>query len=173
MKHTLVIGITVLTFGLTAFSLVKVNEHGKPDSIIATEDYPIDFQLQDKDGNAVALSDYAGKVVVLNFWASWCGPCAMEMPDLQEFYEANKDGDVAVVAVALDRNFDASKNFMDKKSYTIPYFKPDGDIPSQFSISAIPVTFVLNKKGEIITTYTGATDFGAKYFAKDIDLARE
>ena len=173
MKRILIIGITLLTIGITAFSLINEKEPKENKSPTAEKDYPIDFSLEDKDGNKLSLSDYEGKVVVLNFWASWCGPCKMEMPDLEKFHEANKDGDIAVVAVALDRTFNTSINFMNNTGYSIPYFKPDGKVPSEFSISAIPVTFIIDKKGNIVTTYTGATDFGARYFLKDIELARK
>lgn len=173
MKRSLVIGLIVFTLGLTAFTVVRKSDHDESEPIIVNKDYPIDFQLEDKEGNKVLLSDYEGKVVVLNFWASWCRPCKMEMPDLQKFHDANKEGDVAVVAVALDQGFRTSINFMDVNDFTIPYFKPVNKVPSVFSISAIPVTFIINKQGEIISTYTGATEFGADYFMSDIELARK
>lgn len=173
MTRILVIGITLLTLGLTAFSLINEKGPNEIESSIVNEDYPIDFSLEDKDGNKISLSDYEGKIVVLNFWASWCGPCKYEMPDLQKFHDANKDGDISVVTVALDRTFNTSINFMNVQKYTFPYFKPDGKVPSEFSISAIPITYIIDKKGNIISTYEGATDFGARYFQKDIELARK
>lgn len=175
MKKYVFAFLVVVLAGLSAFAFFKGGDsnHSKSYNVIKDESYPIKFELKDADGNEVALSQFSGKVVVLNFWASWCRPCAYEMPALDKFNTENSGDDLAVVAVALDRNFAASKNFMQSKGYSIPYYQPAGNIPSQFGVSAIPVTFVINPKGEIISTYTGMTDFGAKHFQKTIEDARQ
>ncbi|MDS8854824.1 TlpA disulfide reductase family protein, partial [Streptococcus pneumoniae] len=76
-----------------------------------------DFTLTDQNGDTVKLSDYRGKKVILNFWATWCPPCRAEMPHMQEFHENNTDGDVVILAVNLtaqDNGEEAIRSFIDE-----------------------------------------------------------
>ncbi|MDS8877070.1 TlpA disulfide reductase family protein, partial [Streptococcus pneumoniae] len=80
-----------------------------------------DFTLTDQNGDTVKLSDYRGKKVILNFWATWCPPCRAEMPHMQEFHENNTDGDVVILAVNLtaqDNGEEAIRSFIDEFGLT-------------------------------------------------------
>ena len=82
-----------------------------------------DFQLETLSGETMRLSDYQGKIVVLNFWATWCPPCVEEMPHLQAFYENNKDQAIVVIAVNLtseDNGIDAVEEFVKEHELTFP-----------------------------------------------------
>tara|TARA_R110002012_G_scaffold66476_7_gene173658 strand:+ start:5385 stop:5912 length:528 start_codon:yes stop_codon:yes gene_type:complete len=164
MKRNTAISAAILLLVIAAYAWSAGND--KTEDTPAN--YPIRFDLAGPDGRTTSLESFSGKVVVLNFWASWCRPCAYEMPDLQKFHEAYKDKDVVVAAIALDNNFEASKAFMKKAGYSMPYFRPNGPVPSQFEVSAIPVTFVIDQRGNIVATYTGMTDFSASYFLDEI-----
>lgn len=117
----------------------------------------IDFELTDQNGKVHKLSDYKGKTVFLNFWATWCPPCQAEMPHIQELYEEYgiNEGDLVILGVAapnIGREGTASKitSFLKDKGYTFPtVMDTGGDISSQYGIRAYPTTFMINKEGKV------------------------
>lgn len=114
-----------------------------------------DFALLDKEGNEISLSSLNGKVVFLNFWASWCGPCRIEMPHMQKVYEEYKDKDVVILAVnitASEKNgIDGVNSFLQENKYTFPVlYDKDGAVAEKYRISAIPTTYIINKDGIIV-----------------------
>lgn len=128
-----------------------------------------DFTLTDQYGNEHTLSDYKGKVVFLNFWATWCPPCKGEMPDIEKLYNeyGKNEGDVIILGVAnpasdeYPNNSDISKDkviqFLKDNNYTFPVvFDETGDILSNYYISAFPTTFMIDKEGNIFGYAPGA-----------------
>ncbi len=120
------------------------------------------FTVYDEDGNKVQLSDYAGKPVVLNFWASWCGPCKMEMPDFQEVYEA-MGNEVQFLMINLtdgkQETVEKASAFLSEKGYTFPvFFDQDSDAANTYRIYSIPTTFFIDAHGNIVAQATGAMD---------------
>lgn len=121
------------------------------------------FELKDLDGNTVKLSDYRGKIVFLNFWATWCPPCRQEMP---EFDRANKEllenGDAVILAVNLTTGArgeteDAARKYINENGFTLKVLlDKDGSVANKYNFTYIPSTFVINKDGEIYTHYEGA-----------------
>ncbi len=119
-----------------------------------------DFTMQDKDGNAVKLSDFEGKPIILNFWASWCGPCKMEMPDIQEFYEKYGQ-DIHFVLVSLDDSMDTAQAFISESGYTFPvYFDATSMGAYTYGASSIPMTFFIDANGDLVAYYKGAMSAG-------------
>ena len=128
-----------------------------------------DFTLVDKDGNEHTLSDYKGKVVFLNFWATWCKPCLIEMPHIEELYKEyglNKD-EVVILGVSNPKskeyphNSDASKEevikFIEEKGYTFPIvFDETGEVYRDYFIRSFPTTFMINKEGKIYGYISGS-----------------
>ncbi len=122
-----------------------------------------DFTLTDQYGNPHTLSDYKGKVVFLNFWATWCTPCQKEMPDIEALYQEynqNQD-DIIILGVANPQstsypfNQDVSEDkiisYLEDHDYTFPVlFDETGDILSQYYISSFPTTFLIDKNGNIV-----------------------
>ncbi|UCS91694.1 TlpA family protein disulfide reductase [Echinicola marina] len=129
------------------------------------------LNLVDKNGEAIQLKDFKGKVVVLNLWASWCPPCIAEMPSLEKFYNQMDTEEIALIMLSLDRDFDKSIAFMDKKAYKMPYYKPTSPLPAPFAVNAIPATFIINKKGELVGLHSGMTDFMSAGFLDEIKSA--
>lgn len=143
----------------------------------------LDFTVKDKDGNDVKLSDYKGKKVYLNVWASWCGPCKHEMPELEEVYQAFKDKeDYAFLSVTSpdDKEFansnpaDASKETIlataKKAGVTYPVlFDTKDQAMSALAISAFPTHYFINSDGTVHTTYMGGlTKEGLTQFLEEL-----
>ena len=118
-----------------------------------------DFTVTDADGNEVKLSDFRGKGVVLNFWASWCGPCKSEMPHFQKAYEEYGD-DLHFLMVNMSTAFgdtkaDAEKTLTDG-GYTFPvYYDTKAECAYGYGVSAIPMTFFIDKNGNLVSGKTG------------------
>lgn len=118
--------------------------------------------MTDQNGETVKLSDYRGKKVILNFWATWCPPCRAEMPHMQEFHENNEGGDVEILAVNLtaqDNGDEAIRSFIDEfgLTFSIP-MDETGSTAQTYQIRTVPTTFILNTRGEIAQKIVGPMD---------------
>ena len=119
-----------------------------------------DFTVYDTDGNAVRLSDYFGKPIVLNFWASWCPPCQSEMPEFNEIY-LEKGDEYHFLMVNLTDNsretVESAKTFIYSTGYEFPvYFDKDIDAASKYNTYSIPVTYFIDKDGYLTVYAQGA-----------------
>ena len=115
-----------------------------------------DFTMLDMDGNEVTLASFFGKPIVLNFWASWCGPCKMEMPEIQKFYD--KYGQqIHFLLVSVDESLDAAKTLISDSGYTFPvYFDTTSVGAYTYGASSIPLTFFIDAEGNLTAYYMGA-----------------
>ena len=118
-----------------------------------------DFEVLDKDGNTVKLSDFYGKPILLNFWATWCPPCKAEMPDLQEAYETYGDEVCFVMVNLTDGSRDTVevvKTFVADNGYTFPvYFDTQSSAAMAYGIYSIPTTFLIGADGELLKSKSG------------------
>ncbi len=119
-----------------------------------------DFTVYDGEGNAVHLADFKGKPVVLNFWASWCGPCKMEMPDFEAKCK-ELEGDVVFMMVnATDggrETVDTAKAFLEESGYTFPvYFDTEYSAIYAYGVNAFPTTFFIDAEGNLVAYGQGA-----------------
>ena len=119
-----------------------------------------DFTVYDLEGNAHKLSDFRGKPVLLNFWASWCGPCQMEMPDFQKFYESHGDKVHFVIVNLTDgqqETVESASAFLEEKGYTFPvYYDTDIDAAEKYGVSAVPVSYFIDAEGYFVAWAQGA-----------------
>ena len=123
-----------------------------------------DFTLTDQFGESHTLSDYQGKIVFLNFWATWCGPCKSEMPDIQALYEAHGGNaeDLVVLGVAQpgagrEGSREDITDFLAEGGYTYPVvMDEDGSVFAQYGIRAFPTTFMISSDGTVYGYVEGA-----------------
>ena len=142
-------------------------DHEEAEAILAP-----DFQVYDKDGNGVHLSDFFGKPIVLNFWASWCGPCQSEMPDFNEKY-AELGGDVHFVMVNMTdggrETVETASAFIEKNGYDFPVlFDTKSEAAMTYGAYSLPTSFFINAEGHVIAQAVGAID--AATLQRGIDM---
>lgn len=132
-----------------------------------------DFTVYDEKGKAVKLSDMRGKPVVLNMWASWCGPCKSEMPGFQAMYEKyGEDIHFMMINLTSQDNLGEAQTLIEQEGYTFPvYFDKDSSTTASYSTGSIPMSFFINSKGELVTYAVGAID--AATLEKAIGMIQE
>jgi cytochrome c biogenesis protein CcmG/thiol:disulfide interchange protein DsbE len=116
-----------------------------------------DFSLDDALGQRVSLSSLRGKVVVLNFWATWCPPCKMEIPWLVEFQQTYRDRDLVIVGVSMDEDgWEAVKPFMERMKINYPMVIGNDEVAARFGgVESLPTTLLIDRSGRIAATHTG------------------
>ncbi len=131
-----------------------------------------DFTVFDADGSAVMLSDFFGKPIVLNFWASWCPPCKGEMPEFDEIYGQTGETITFMMVDLVDGQRETREKgaqYVKKQGYSFPvYFDLDGEAFEKYGITSIPRTYFINREGRIETWVEGGID--AKTLRKKIAL---
>ncbi len=118
------------------------------------------FTLPDLDGNQVQFSDYSGKIVILNFWASWCHPCRIEIPHLIDLYNRYRDRGVQVIGIAIDpAGPEALRAFADELNVNYPMLVGDEKVFYDFGgVVGLPTTFVIDQNGTILSRHMGLVD---------------
>jgi peroxiredoxin len=121
---------------------------------------PLDFSLPLAGGGTQKLSELKGKVVFLNFWATWCGPCTSEMPSMEALYRRFRDSGLEILAVNCAEEAGDVRAFMEDYKLTFPAALDEpGKVSRQYGIRAIPATYILGRDGGIILKVTGSLDW--------------
>lgn len=128
-------------------------------------DFP-DIELYDLQGNPSKLSDFRGTVVVLNFWATWCGPCRMELPELEKLYNELGGKGLMVLAVSVDEYRQMVPAFIQRMKLTLPVYFLDQATERSLGIGTIPFTLVLDKEGKAVRAYPGYSQEGMRDLKK-------
>ena len=143
----------------------KTEPTAEPDSTKPNQAKPAkvpapDFAVYDFDGNEVHLSDYFGKPIVLNFWASWCGPCQMEMPDFQEAYQELGDSVHFLMVNMTDgmrETVITASEFIIDKGYTFPvFYDKTSDAAATYGVYSLPTTYFIDADGYAVAQASGA-----------------
>ena len=140
----------------------KTQYKGSVSEIFAVEaraDRSPNFTWTDDAGRKVTFDQFHNKVTVLNFWATWCGPCRREIPDLEAIHKEYADKGVRVIGVSVDRGpgiLDEVAKFVRSYNVSYPVVIDNGDLEQIFgNIRAIPTTFIINKEGKIVERFVG------------------
>lgn len=115
-----------------------------------------DFTIHLPDGSTTRLSDYRGRPVILNFWATWCPPCRLEMPDLVDVYEAHKDEGLVVLALDDAEAHDLVSAFVEEFGMTMPVvIDPQGDVMQAYKTNSLPSSFFIDRDGVVRVRWLG------------------
>ena len=129
-----------------------------------------DFSLQDLEGKTISLSDYKGKVVFIDFWATWCPPCRLSIPYVEKLYEQYKDNeDFVVLGINLQESKEDITKFMKKQKMNYPILLSDNKVISNYKIASIPRFFIIDRNGEIYNKYVGFAPGVEELWQKDIE----
>jgi peroxiredoxin len=130
---------------------------GPLDSNVPVKGQPApDFALRDASGKLVKLSDFRGKVVFVNFWASWCVPCRKEMPDIQSVYDEKKSQGLEVLAVNWEDSADTASGFLASRNLTLPLLLDRaGRIYDQYKLQGLPDSFFIDREGNLAALQYG------------------
>lgn len=121
-----------------------------------TNSSSINFSYQDENGNIIASNELKGKVVFINFWATWCPPCRAEMSSLNKLYNQLKDDNRFVfLFLNEDDNIDKAKTFLKENNYSLPLNIRSGNVPGAIFSGTLPTTVVLNKEGKMVMKHEG------------------
>ncbi len=118
---------------------------------------PVDFHFTDLEGKSVKLSEYRGKWIVLNYWATWCPPCLAEIPELVLFHENHKDSDAVVVGIDMEElPPEMLQRFVEDNFMTYPIVPMSDDMPMLERIRNYPTTYLIDPDGMVVAKQTGA-----------------
>ncbi len=128
-----------------------------------------DFSLKDANGKTVQLSDYRGKVVLLNFWATWCGPCKLEIPWFVEFERKHKDQGFAVVGISMDDDgWDAVRPFISQMGVNYRVLVGNDEVAQNYGgVDSLPTTFLIDRAGKIAAVHIGLVSKSS--YEKDLE----
>lgn len=119
-----------------------------------------DFQVRGDDGKLFTRKDFGGKVLVLNFWASWCAPCVEEVPSLEAFQRTMRDQNVVVLGVSIDRNEKLYRQFIKRFGVTFPTARdPEADISYRYGTFQIPETYIIDSQGKVREKIISSTNW--------------
>jgi peroxiredoxin len=138
------------------FVYLEATREGKVGIINVGQKAP-DFTIKDENGHEVRLSDYRGKLVFLNFWATWCAPCVVEMPEMELLHNGYKGRDFQMIGITVDLNWDTVKEFYERYNLTFPsYLDPGRQVAGLYKVYKQPETFLIDPNGYVIKHYIGA-----------------
>ncbi|HEY0740190.1 MAG TPA: TlpA disulfide reductase family protein [Chryseosolibacter sp.] len=133
------------------------------------------FTVKDLEGNTVNMEKFKGKVVFLNLWATWCGPCRAEMPSIEALYKTMENDEVVFILLSLDRaeNFNKVVKYVDDRDFTFPVYVVDRGLPEQLQVPSIPTTFVIGKDGTIQRKEVGTANYDTPKFKQFLKTLSE
>lgn len=118
------------------------------------------FQLEDLEGKTVSLRDFRGKIILLNFWATWCKPCVAEMEDLEKLHRKYKDKNLAVLAINFGENIGEVKGFVTRNKLSLTVLMdPDKEVSRRYRTFSLPTSYLVDKNGYLLAGVMGIPDW--------------
>lgn len=166
--HTEVIGFVqrgLLATGAMNPDIEVIDENREaevtPNEVVKAD---LDWELINSKGEKVAMEEFRGKVIFINFWATWCPPCVAEMPGINSMYKDLDPNKIEVVMISLDRDFEKAIKYKTSKDFDFQVYAPAGAIPPMYDSASIPTTFVIDSKGNLVFTHKGMADYDREDF---------
>ncbi|MEQ8524271.1 TlpA disulfide reductase family protein [Gracilimonas sp.] len=133
------------------------------ESVMPGNNADFNMRLISLDGTPTSFSDFKGKTIFLNFWATWCPPCIAEMPNIQRLYDDIQDDDIVFVMASLDQNPQTAKDFIKRKEFTFPVYSAISK-PRVYDTSMVPTTYVISPDGTIVMKHAGMATYNTAEF---------
>ncbi len=171
MYRKIIIFVLLLVVGFIVYSVAmsRTPKDKPPEKVAAME-----FTLNDISGEAHSLSDYKGKWVFLNFWASWCPPCRAEMLSMQKMYDQADKDIFEMLAVNVGQQKSVVTDFLEDKDYTFPVLLDlNGRIAAQYGLRAFPTTFIIDPDGNVADKIVGAREWNWEEFNNFINTTTD
>lgn len=159
--------LSMLVVGCTSQAGTETNgsARGNSNAVAAPA-----FKLTDIKGQKFALADFKGKVVFIDFWATWCPPCVISVPEVEKLYDDYKDKNVEVLSISLDQDESSVLRFADKHSMRNRVaLAADSGIEEKYRVQGIPAFFVINKEGQIVNAWEGYNPAMISLWRKELD----
>ncbi len=148
VKTERVLGVLI---GVTMLVLIGVIADSIREQVIRVGDRAPDFSITSDSGRRISPADFGGKLLVLNFWATWCPPCIREMPSLDRFQEQLRDAGVVVLGISVDKNERAYRRFLDRARVSFQTTRDaEAKISASFGTYRYPETYVIGRDGKVI-----------------------
>ena len=161
-RNTLLLLVPLVLFGTFSVRLkLQLLDRPESTSAVGENDEAPALTLQSLDGESFDLEAIVeeNRVVMVNFWATWCGPCKIEMPQLQNLYERYGTRGLEILAITQE-NRETVEEFLSTRSYSFPILlDPEGRVSDLYGVSALPTTFLVGRNGKITRTQTGVDPF--------------
>lgn len=162
----LLLKVTGLGSGISSLTQSAMLKAGVMDIQPYTADareqtFDYNFSVKDLDGKKLDMNELKSKVIFLNLWATWCGPCRVEMPSIQNLYNSVDKDKVVFVMLSLDQEGQTPKiqQFIDAKAFTFPVYQPASPLPKILRVTTIPTTFIIAPDGKVKTRKTGTANY--------------
>ena len=159
----IVLSVKIIIIYLLAGSVGVAADQAKSIYQIEKKSIAADFTLKDVEGKSHKLSDYRGKVVMINFWATWCPPCRYELPSMQRAYEKLKRSDVEFLAINLGEDADTIFTFTADYPVTFPLLMDlDSSVSNMYPVIGLPTTYFVNPEGYLVYRAIGSREWDEK-----------
>lgn len=170
MRWTVLLALVLLVFSGCENSSSEPDTQAAPAGLIGAA--APDFTLVNMQGEEVSLSQLKGKVVVLNFWATWCPPCREEMPSMERLFQETKDKGLVMLAVNAENNGrTAVSRFLEKNPYDFTILlDPDAEVQNAYGVFRLPESFIIDRNGVVVEKIIGGRDWMDGSIYKKIDF---
>ncbi len=157
-----IVGICLLGLGYVIADALR-------DRVVGVGDTAPDFSIVTDNGRRISRSDFGGKLLVVNFWATWCPPCVEEMPSLEEFHKRLAPAGVVVLGISVDRNERAYRAFLERAGVTFATARdPEARISSAYGTYKYPETYIIDRNGKVVIKHIGPRDWTDEQLIRNV-----